>query len=99
NNLFTSIGELHRDNFTRSQFEYLCQLIDIGTEQHQFTYDTFSGILALCERILCETKRTTTGLDEQDLAKDTLEKCDFDSLDRKLDGLKISATMKKLLTT
>ncbi|CAF3354707.1 unnamed protein product, partial [Rotaria socialis] len=88
-NLFASIGELHRDNFTRSQFECLCQLIDLGTEQHQFAYDTFSGILALCERILCETKRTTTGLDEQDLAKDTLEKCDFDSLDRKLDGLTI----------
>ncbi|CAF3411317.1 unnamed protein product [Rotaria sp. Silwood1] len=97
NNLYTSITDIHREKFTRSQYDNLCQLIDIGNEQHQFTFDTFAGILALCERILYDSKAPHTGVDEQELVKDTLEKCDFDCLDRKLDGLSISKTMRKLL--
>jgi hypothetical protein len=98
NHLYTSITDVHSESFTRSQYDHLCQLIDIGNEQHQFTFDTFGGILALCERILYDSSRFRSGYDD-DLAKDTIEKCDFDSLDRKLDGLNISETMKKLLKT
>ncbi|CAF2585730.1 unnamed protein product [Rotaria sp. Silwood2] len=97
NNLYTSITDIHKEKFTSSQYDKLCQLINIGNEQHQFTFDTFAGILALCERILYDSKAPPTGVDEQDLVKDTLEKCDFDCLDRKLDGLIISETMRKLL--
>ncbi|CAF0749695.1 unnamed protein product [Rotaria sordida] len=97
NNLYTSITDIHSEKFTRSQYDNLCQLINIGDEQHQFTFDTFAGILALCERILYDSKAPPSGVDEQDLVKDTLEKCDFDCLDRKLDGLSISERMRKLL--
>jgi len=55
--------------------------------------------LALSERILFESSKFRSSFDERDLAKDTIEKCDFDSLDRKLDGLIISEKMKRLLTT
>jgi hypothetical protein len=91
--------EIHTENFTRLQYDNLCQLINIGSEQHQFTFDTFAGILALCERILYGSSSFRSGLDEPELAKETIEKCDFDSLERKLDGLRISQTMKKLLQT
>lgn len=77
----------------------MCQLINIGNEQHQFTFDTYSGILALCERMLCDPKTLANARDEQDLAKDALEKCDFECLDRKLSGLLISEPMRKLLKT
>ncbi len=99
NTLYTSIIDVHSESFTHSQYDYLCKLIDIGNEQHQFAFDTFAGILALCERILYESSQFRSGFDEHDLAKDTIEKCDFDSLDRKLDGLIISETMKRLLKT
>ena len=98
-NLYKSITDVHTDRFTRSHFDDLCQLIDIGNEQRQFTFETFAGILALCERILCGMKTFSIGLDEQDLTRDALEKCDFDGLDRKLDGLNISVPMKELLKT
>ncbi len=97
--MYTSIIDVHSENFTRSQYDYLCQLIDIGNEQHQFKYDTFAGVLALCERILYESSQFRSGFEEHDLAKDTIEKCDFDSLERKLDGLIISEKMKRLLKT
>ncbi len=71
----------------------------MGKEQHQFNYDTFAGVLALCERILFDSSKFRSGLDEHDLAKDTIEKCDFESLDRKLDGLMVSETMRRLLKT
>jgi hypothetical protein len=48
---------------------------------------------------LFDSAKFRSGLDEHDLAKDTIEKCDFDSLDRKFDGLVISETMKRLLKT
>lgn len=99
NNLYQSIIDVHSESFTRSKYDYLCQLIDIGSEQHQFTFDTFAGILALCERILYESSQFRSGLDEHDLAKDTIEKCDFDSLERKLDGLVVNETMNRLLKT
>ena len=98
-NLYASISEIHRENFTRLQYDNLCQLINIGNEQHQFTFDTYAGILALCERILCNSKTFLSAQNEHDLAKDALEKCDFDSLDRKLDGLIISEPLRNLLTT
>lgn len=97
NNLSKSIHDVHADSFTRSHYDYLCELIDLGKEQHQFSFETFAGILALCERILCDSEKFRSGLDEHELAKDMIEKCDFDSLDRKFDGLMISDTMKKLL--
>jgi hypothetical protein len=96
NNLYTAITEFHTENFTHLQYENLCQLINLGNEQHQFTFDTFAGILALSERILYDS---SSFRGEQDLTKETIEKCDFDSLERKLDGLRISQTMKKLLKT
>ncbi len=37
--------------------------------------------------------------EDHELAKDPLEKCDFDSLQRKLHGFTVSETMKKLLKT
>ena len=95
--LYRSILDVHSDNFTRTHYDQLCQLIDLGNEQHQFAFDTYSGILALCERVLCDSEEYRRGLDEYDLGKDTIEKCDFDSLDRKLDGLNVNDTMKKLL--
>ena len=99
NHLYTSIRDVHADSFTKTHYEQLCQLLNINNEQHQFAFDTFAGILALCERILCDSEKFRSGLDEHDLAKDTIEKCDFDSLDRKLDGLNVSETMKNLLRT
>jgi hypothetical protein len=98
-NLYTSITDIHSETFTRSQYDYLCQLINLGNEPHQFSFETFAGILALCERILYNSSQFRSSLDDHDLAKDTLEKCDFDSLDRKFDGLIISDTMKRLLRT
>jgi hypothetical protein len=98
-NLYQSITDIHTETFTPSQYDDLCQLIDLGNEQHQFTFDTFAGILALCERILFGSSQFRSGLDEHDLAKDALEQCDFDGLDRKFDGLDISDTMKRLLKT
>lgn len=96
-NLYAAILDVHSQIFTREQYEHLCELIDLGNEQHQFTYDTFAGILALCERMLFDTSKFRAALDDNDLLKDALEQCDFDSLDRKLDGLQISETMKRLL--
>lgn len=97
--LYAAILDVHSETFTRAQYEHLCQSIDLGNEQHQFTFDTFAGILALCERILFSTSKFRAALDDNDFAKDTLEQCDFDCLDRKLDGLQISDTMKRLLKT
>lgn len=97
NNLYQAIIDVHSESFTRTQYNYLCELIDIGNEQHQFTFDIFAGILALCERILYDSSQFRSGLDEHDLAKDTIEKCDFDSLERKFDGLVINETMRRLL--
>lgn len=98
-NLHEAIIDIHTDNFTRSQFEYLCQLVDIQNDKQQFTFTTFAGILAVCERIVYDSIIASSDHEDNDLAKDPLEKCDFDALDRKLDGFTISESMKKLLKT
>jgi hypothetical protein len=89
--LYLSLLDLHKQNLTYKNFNYLCQLIDLNNQQYQFTFDTYAGILALYERILHKD------LDDYNLTKNEIEKCDFYSLDRKFDGLIISNTMKQLL--
>lgn len=96
-NLYTSITDVHTEAFTRAQFDELCQLIDLGNEQHQFPFDTLAGILALSERMLFNASKFRNVLDDSELAKHPIEQCDFDSLDRKLDGLQIGDTLKRLL--
>jgi hypothetical protein len=96
-NLYASIHDIYGESFTRTHYDYLCQLICIGHEHHEFSFNAFAGVLALSERILCDSQSFRSGLDEHDLAKDMIEKCDFDSLDRKFDGLTINDTMSKLL--
>lgn len=99
NHLYAAIRDVQGESFTRTNYDQLIGLLNISNEQHQFAFEAFAGILALCERILCDSEKFRSGLDEHDLAKDTIEKCDFDSLDRKLDGLNVSETMKNLLRT
>ncbi|CAF1360889.1 unnamed protein product [Rotaria sordida] len=96
--LYLSILSIHKENFTRQQYNYLCQLIDlINNQEYEFKFDTYAGILALCERILYYSSKLYN--DQTDLysTKHAIEKCDFYSLDRKLAGLNISDAMKRLL--
>jgi hypothetical protein len=95
--LYLSVSDIHKQNLTRPIFDYLCQLIDLENRQYQFTFDTYAGILALCERILFNSSPLYNDHDDYNLSKNTIEKCDFYSLDRKLDGLVISDTLKQLL--
>ncbi|CAF3586234.1 unnamed protein product [Adineta steineri] len=98
-NLYSAITDIHTENFTRAQYDYLLQLLDIENQQHQFSFETFGGILAVCERIVYDSLNPSSDVEDYELGKDPLEKCDFDSLLRKLDGFAISETMKKLLKT
>lgn len=94
-NLYLSLADLHKQNLTQTNFNYLCQLIHLNNQSYQFTFDIYAGILALFERILYKGQDD----DDNNLTKDVIEKCDFYSLDRKFDGLNINETMKKLLNT
>jgi hypothetical protein len=98
-NLYAAIVDIHTDNFTSSQYDYLRQLVDIQNDSHQFTFNAFAGILAVCERIVYDSVNSLSDAEDHELAKDPLEKCDFDSLQRKLHGFTVSETMKKLLKT
>jgi hypothetical protein len=98
-NLYAAIIDIHTDNFTKSQYDYLCQLVDIQNGPHQFTFNAFAGILAVCERIVYDSVNSVSDAEDHEVAKDPLEKCDFDSLERKLHGITVSETMKKLLKT
>jgi hypothetical protein len=90
---------IHKHHLTHELFDYLCQLIGLDDEQHQFTFNTFAGILALCERILYRSSVLYKELDDYNLSRDAIEKCDFYSLERKFDGLQISDGMKHLLNS
>ncbi|CAF3682601.1 unnamed protein product [Adineta steineri] len=98
-NLFLSLVDLHQENFTHTKFDYLCELINLDEQEHEFTFNTYSGILAFCERMLYNLSPSHKNYIDDRLTKDTIEKCDFENLGRKLDGLIISDTMKKLLYT
>jgi hypothetical protein len=89
--------EIHQENLTRAKFEYLCQLMDLDNQPYEFTFNTYAGILALCERVLYNSSPFYKNYDDDHLTKDIIEKCDFYSLDRKFDGLVISDTMRRLL--
>ncbi|CAF3011432.1 unnamed protein product [Rotaria socialis] len=95
--LYSSIIVVHKENFTRSQFNQLCQLIDLGNQECELKFDTYAGILALSERIAYYSSKLHDAYGDLHTEKHALEKCDFDGLDRKLDGLNISDTMKRLL--
>lgn len=95
--LFQSIVDIHHENFTRTNFADLAELIDLGSQPREFTLQTFGGILAFCERRLYNTSPALRNYDGDQLSKDPIEKCDFDSMQRKLDGLSVSETMKRLL--
>ncbi|UJR33207.1 hypothetical protein I4U23_020662 [Adineta vaga] len=98
-NLYSAITDIHPDSFTRSQYDELCRLICINDQTYQFSFETFSGILAVCERLVYDALNSSSDPEDYELAKDPLEKCDFDSLDRKFDGCNISNEMRKLLKT
>ncbi len=96
-NLYLSLLNIHKHHLTNEIFANLCQLINFDHQQYQLTFNTYAGILALCERILYKSSLLHNDQDDYDLTKDAIEKCDFYSLDRKFDGLMISDTMKRLL--
>lgn len=98
-NLFPSIVDLHKENFTRANYDELCQLVDIDNEMYRFAFEPFIGILAFSERLLCNLFLMKTDSDHIILSKDPIERCDFDSLARKFDGLMISEKMKRLLNS
>ncbi|CAF1144261.1 unnamed protein product [Rotaria sp. Silwood1] len=95
--LYLSMISIHKENFTRTQFNYLCELIDLEKQEYEFKFETYAGILALCERIIYYSLKLYDENDNLQLTKHAIEKCDFYGLDRKLDGLAISDTMKQLL--
>lgn len=95
-NLFSSLLDIHKHHLTREIFNDLCQLIELNKSE-QFSFDTYAGILALCERIVYRSAILYKDQDDYNLAKDPIEKCDFYSLNRKFDGLIISDAMKRLL--
>ncbi|UJR13981.1 hypothetical protein I4U23_000984 [Adineta vaga] len=97
--LFSSIRDIHQENFTKVKYTNLCQLLDLTNQNYEFTFETYAGILAFCERMLYNSSPYYNNCDDEQLTKDVIEKCDFDSLDRKLDGLNISPIMKRLLHT
>ncbi|CAF4560903.1 unnamed protein product, partial [Rotaria sp. Silwood1] len=95
--LYLSMISIHKENFTRTQFNYLCELIGLEKQEYEFKFETYAGILALCERIIYYSLKLYDENDNLQLTKHAIEKCDFYGLDRKLDGLAISDTMKQLL--
>lgn len=95
-NLYLSLTDIHKHHLTRDIFDYLCRLIELNKSE-QFSFNTYAGILALCERILYRSSILYKDKDDYNLTKDAIEKCDFYSLDRKFDGLIISDRMKQLL--
>lgn len=97
--LYASLRDLHKENLTRATYDELCQLTDIDQQSCQFPFETFVGVLALAERLLCNAFLLRSDYDMALLTKDPIERCDFDSLKRKLDGLKVSEKMKRLLNT
>ena len=97
--LYLAIIDLHKENFTRSTYDELCQLIDLDHAAHEFTFEMFAGTLALSERLLCNAFIIKNENDAIQLRKDPLERCDFDSLIRKFDGLNISEKMKRLFNS
>ena len=97
--LYSAVRDLHKENFTSATYDELCQLIDLNGQTHRFPYETFAGILALSERLLCNAFLRKNDYDTVLLSKDPIERCDFDSLKRKFDGLRISEKMKRLLNT
>lgn len=95
--LHLSLLNIHKHHLTYEIFDYLCQLIGLDDEQYQFTFNTYAGVLALCERIVYRSSLLYKDQDDYNLMKDTIEKCDFYSLERKFDGFIISNAMKQLL--
>jgi len=90
-NLYLSLKDLHKDNLTLEYFDVLCRSIGLNDEDIQLTFSTYAGIAGLSERILYKHQ------DDEQTARDSVEICDFYSLDRKLDGLEISQAMRQLL--
>ena len=97
--LYLSLLNIHKHHLTQDLYDDLRQLIGLDHEQYQLTFHTYAGILALCERILYRSSLLYRDQEDYNLSKDAIEKCDFDSLKRKFDGVKISAAMKQLLNT
>ncbi|CAF2845685.1 unnamed protein product [Rotaria sp. Silwood2] len=95
--LYLSIASIHKENFKRIHFNHLCQLIDLDNQEREFKFETYAGILALCERIIFYSSKLYNDYDDIYLTKHAIERCDFDGLSRKLDGLAIRDTMKRLL--
>ncbi|CAF0902353.1 unnamed protein product [Adineta ricciae] len=95
--LFLSMSDIHKESFTRAKYTELCQLLDLKAQEYEFTFETYAGILAFCERMLYNSSLHHRIYDDEQLTKQTIEKCDFDCLDRKLDGLNINEPMKRLL--
>lgn len=98
-NLYTAITDIHTSTFTTAQYNEMCRLLVIDEHQQPFTFETLAGILAVCERLVYDALNSSSDQEDYTLAKDPLEKCDFDSLDRKLDGFAVSKPMLKLLKT
>lgn len=95
-NLYLSLMDIHKHHLTRDIFDYLCRLIELNKPE-EFSFNTYAGILAICERILYRSSILYKDQDDYNLTKDAIEKCDFYSLDRKFDGLMINERMKQLL--
>jgi hypothetical protein len=90
--------DIHKNNFTRSIFDELRRIVNLDDQSYRFTFDMFAGILALGERLLCRAFLLNHDNSRLKLSKDPVEQCDFDSLKRKLDGLRISDELRQLLT-
>ncbi|CAF1622748.1 unnamed protein product [Adineta ricciae] len=97
--LYSAVTDVHTDSFTRSQYDELCHLIGAEDPHTQFSFETFSGVLAVCERLVYDALNSSSDPEDYELAKDPLEKCDFYSLKRKLDGFNISKELRKLIHT
>ena len=95
--LFLSLSDIHKESFTRAKYTELCRLLDLKPQEYEFTYETYAGILAFCERMLYNSSPHHRIYEDEQLTKQTIEICDFDCLDRKLDGLNINEPMKRLL--
>lgn len=97
NFLHSSIKDLHKENFTKSNYENLVDLIDLNGRNYRFGFEQFSSVLALSERLLCNAVLMRNDDDRIQLRKDPIELCDFDGLTRKFDGLRIPEKIKQLL--
>lgn len=95
--LQSAMKSLHKENLTKQNFNDICELIGLKNEKYAFDFNTFAGILALSERILFHSNELYAEYNKYYIPKQILEQCDFDSLQRKLDGLNISENMKQLL--